>query len=63
MKSIEELKSLYEEMEAAYQTALNPTTPLETITVAYAKKCRDDAKMQYKIAQIELEDIKSGDFK
>lgn len=44
MKSVEELQSLYEEMEQAYNTIAMSDMEYDPATIDYAKKCRDDAQ-------------------
>lgn len=55
MKSPEELNSLFQELDTAYQTVLTAETPYDPATVAYAKKCRDDAYKAYMLAKITQE--------
>lgn len=52
MKSKEELQSLFQELAQAYKTVLNPETPYDPVTIAYAKRCMDDAQKAYLLAKI-----------
>lgn len=44
MKTVEELQSLYNEMEQAYNTIAMSDMEYDPATIDYAKKCRDDAQ-------------------
>lgn len=59
LKSVEELQSLYEEMEQAYNTIAMSDMEYDPATIDYAKKCRDDAQEAlgealYNLSQINL---------